>query len=184
VMTLGRLTEAETREAITKPVEKNNCPVKFNDVAVCQIVKHSGGYPYFIQFLCREMFDSYLQQQASGEAKPFVTVAQTVRKLDTDFFSGRWNKVTDRQRELLAVIAELPNCDEEFTVQEIVETSKKKLAKPFSSSHVNQILSKMADGGLVYKNRHGRYSFAMPLLGDFIRRVQSEAAPSTEATKP
>lgn len=186
VMTLGRLTEAETREAITKPVEKTNCPVKFNNAAVGQIVKHSGGYPYFIQFLCREMFDSYLQQQASGEAKPFVTVAQTVRKLDTDFFSGRWNKVTDRQRELLAVIAELPNCDEEFTVQEIVETSKKKLAKPFSSSHVNQILSKMADGGLVYKNRHGRYSFAVPLLGDFIRRVQAETptVAATEAAKP
>ncbi|OGS05729.1 MAG: hypothetical protein A3G41_06190 [Elusimicrobia bacterium RIFCSPLOWO2_12_FULL_59_9] len=183
VMTLGRLSEPETREAITKPVEKTNCPVKFNDVAVGQIIKHSGGYPYFVQFLCREMFDSYLQQQASGEAKPFVTVAQTVRKLDTDFFSGRWNKVTDRQRELLAVIAELPNCDEEFTVQEIVETSKKKLTKPFSSSHVNQILSKMADGGLVYKNRHGRYSFAVPLLGDFIRRIQSEAAPAAEVVK-
>ena len=183
VMTLGRLSEPETREAITKPVEKTNCPVKFNDVAVGQIIKHSGGYPYFVQFLCREMFDSYLQQQASGEAKPFVTVAQTVRKLATDFFSGRWNKVTDRQRELLAVIAELPNCDEEFTVQEIVETSKKKLTKPFSSSHVNQILSKMADGGLVYKNRHGRYSFAVPLLGDFIRRIQSEAAPAAEVVK-
>lgn len=181
VMTLGRLSESETREAITRPIEKNNCPVKFSVNAIAQIVRHSGGYPYFIQFLCREMFDSYLQQQASGEAKPFVSVAQTVRKLDTDFFSGRWNKVTDRQRELLAVIAELANCDDEFTVQEIVETSKRKLAKPFSASHVNQILSKLADGGLVYKNRHGRYSFAVPLLGDFIRRVQAENAAKPES---
>ena len=184
VMTLGRLTEDETREAITKPIEKNNCPVKFNGAAVDEIVKHSGGYPYFIQFLCREIFDSYLQQQASGEAKPFVTVAQTVRKLDSDFFAGRWNRVTDRQRELLAVIAELPNCDDEFTVQEIVETSKKKLEKPFSSSHVNQILSKMAEGGLVYKNRHGRYVFAVPLLGDFIRRVQAESGQTKASVSP
>jgi len=183
VMTLGRLTEAETREAITKPIDKTSCPVKFSDAAVAEIIKHSGGYPYFIQFLCREMFDSFLQQQASGEAKPFVTVAQTVRKLDTDFFSGRWNRVTDRQRELLAIVAELPNCDEEFTVQEIVETSKKRLTKPFSASHVNQILLKMADGGLVYKNRHGRYSFAVPLLGDFIRRVQAENAAAAEPKK-
>lgn len=179
VMTLGRLTDGETRDAITKPIGKANCPVTFSENAVVEIVKHSGGYPYFVQFLCREMFDSYLQQQASGEAKPFVTVAQTVRKLDTDFFSGRWNRVTDRQRELLAVVAELPNCDEEFTVQEIVETSKKMLTKSFSPSHVNQILSKLAEGGLVYKNRHGRYSFAVPLLGDFIRREQSERTPES-----
>lgn len=180
VMTLRRLTDAETREAITKPVESANCPVKFNSNAVAAIVKHSGGYPYFIQFICREMYDSYLQQKASGEEKPFVTVGQTVRKLDSDFFAGRWNRVTDRQRELLTVVADLPNCDDEFTVQEIVEASKKKLSKSFSSSHVNQILSKMADNGLVYKNRHGRYAFAVPLLGDFIRRVQAEISTRDE----
>ena len=100
-----------------------------------------------------------------------VTVNQTVRKLDSDFFAGRWNRVTDRQRELLALVAGLPNCDDEFTVQEIVEQSKK-LAKPFSASHVNQILGKLTENGLVYKNRHGRYSFAVPLLGDFIRRQE------------
>lgn len=175
VMTLGRLNPAESRDAILKPVQKQNCPVRFTDKAVDEITRHSGGYPYFIQFLCREMFDSYLQQRAGGELNPLVTVQQTVRKLDSDFFSGRWNRVTDRQRELLSVVAQLPNCDEEFTVQEVVEKSRANLPKPFSASHVNQLLAKLADSGLVYKNRHGRYSFAVPLLGEFIRRQQKEA---------
>lgn len=174
VMTLGRLNDGESRDAILKPIEKQACPVKFTGLAVSEIIRHSGGYPYFIQFLCREMFDSYLQQKASGEPNPVVTVAQTVRKLDSDFFAGRWNRVTDRQRVLLTMVAQLPNCDDEFTVQEVVEKSKEKLPKPFSASHVNQILVKLADNGLVYKNRHGRYSFAVPLLGDFIRRQEAE----------
>ncbi len=176
VMTLKRLDKSESRDAILKPIDQQSCPVRFSEKAVSEIIKHSGGYPYFIQFLCREMFDSYLQRKASGEINPVVTVAQTVRKLDSDFFSGRWNRVTDRQRELLIVVAELPHCDEEFTVQEIVEKSKEKLGKPFSASHVNQILAKMAESGLVYKNRHGRYSFAVPLLGDFIRRQREEGS--------
>jgi hypothetical protein len=175
VMTLGRLTDSESRDAILKPIEKYNCPVRFTEAAVAEIVKHSGGYPYFIQFLCREMFDSYLQQQASG-VDPVVTVTQTIRKLDSDFFAGRWNRVTDRQRELLSVVAQLPNCDEEFTVQEVVGKSKEALTKSFSPSHVNQMLAKLAENGLVYKNRHGRYSFAVPLLGDFIRRQQADSA--------
>ncbi|MHB8834941.1 MAG: AAA family ATPase [Candidatus Methylomirabilia bacterium] len=175
VMTLGRLTDAESRDAILKPIEKHNCPVRFTEAAVAEIIKHSGGYPYFIQFLCREMFDSYLQQQASG-VDPVVTVTQTIRKLDSDFFAGRWNRVTDRQRELLSVVAQLPNCDEEFTVQEVVGKSKEALTKSFSPSHVNQMLAKLAENGLVYKNRHGRYSFAVPLLGDFIRRQQADNA--------
>lgn len=44
------------------------------------------------------------------------------------------------------------------------------LVKPFSSSHVNQMLGSLSQAGLVYKNRHGRYSFAVPLLGQFILR--------------
>jgi len=173
IMTLGRLNEKECRDAILKPIAQHNCPVHFTDAAVAEIVRYSGGYPYFIQFLCREMFDSYLQQKAGGEINPVVTVEQTIRKLDSDFFAGRWNRVTDRQRELLSVAAQLPNCDDEFTVQEVVEQSRKGSKKPFSPSHVNQILAKLADNGLVYKNRHGRYVFAVPLLGGFIRRQEA-----------
>ena len=44
------------------------------------------------------------------------------------------------------------------------------LRKPFSSSHVSQMLATLCDMGLVYKNRHGKYSFAVPLLGRFIMR--------------
>jgi DNA-binding IclR family transcriptional regulator len=71
---------------------------------------------------------------------------------------------------LLSVIASLEHCDGEFTVQEIVQESRQILQKPFSSSHVNQMLLTLGTAGLVYKNRHGKYSFAMPLLGQFIRR--------------
>lgn len=43
-----------------------------------------------------------------------------------------------------------------------------------ASSHVTQLLGKLAKDGLVYKNRHGRYSFAVPLLGEFIKRQLAE----------
>ncbi len=48
---------------------------------------------------------------------------------------------------------------------------KRLLSKPFSSSHVNQILVSLSEQGLVYKNRFGKYSLAVPLLGKFILRV-------------
>ncbi len=174
VTTLGRLREKDSRDAILKPIAEQDCPVRFTDHAVTDIIENSAGYPYFIQFLCREIFDAYLQRKAAGETKPKVTVSQSVHKLDSDFFAGRWNRVTDRQRDLLRVVAILPNCDDEFTVQEVVEESRRSLTKPFSASHVNQILAKLAENGLVYKNRHGRYSFAVPLLGEFIKRQQIE----------
>ncbi len=167
VVTLKRLNESDSRDAILKPIEKH--PLKLNDESVNLIIQHSGGYPYFIQFICREVYDAFLPKIAAGQ-EPSVPLTEITRKLDTDFFTGRWSRATDRQRELLLVIAQLENCEEEFAVQEVVELAKKTMKKPFSNSHVSQMLSSLSDAGLIYKNRHGKYSFAVPLLGGFIRR--------------
>lgn len=57
-------------------------------------------------------------------------------------------------------------------MQEIVEASKRLLAKPFGNSHVSQMLVTLSGMGLIYKNRWGRYSFAVPLLHRFLLRQQ------------
>ena len=169
VVFLDRLSEPDSKDAIKKPIQSSDCPVRFNDESVDTIIRHSGGYPYFIQFICREVFDVFIQQ-LSREELPSVPITEIIHKLDTDFFAGRWAKATDRQRELLSVIASLETSDSEFTVQDIVEKSKQEIEKPFSSSHVNQMLVTLGDAGLIYKNRRGKYSFAVPLLGDYILR--------------
>lgn len=172
VVFLDRLSIEASREAILKPINDADCPIKLSQKSVDTIVELSGGYPYFIQFICREVYDVFLQNLNDGK-RPSVPVKEITQKLDTDFFAGRWARATDRQRELLDVIADLSNCDSEFTVQEIVESSKSKPSKPFSSSHTNQMLSTLADAGLIYKNRHGKYSFAVPLMGQFIKRQRN-----------
>ena len=134
------------------------------------IWEHSGGYPYFIQFICREVFDVFIQQASEGK-EPSVPLDAITRKLDTDFFAGRWARATDRQRELLWVIASLGKPDEEFTVQELVTRSKAELPKAFSASHVNQMLATLCETGFVYKNRWGKYSFAVPLFDRFIGQM-------------
>ncbi|MDE0153511.1 MAG: AAA family ATPase [Gammaproteobacteria bacterium] len=172
VMFLDRLSEAESEEAIRKPVEDANCPVYLSDDSADAIVEMSGGYPYFIQFICREVYDAFIQRYDKGE-KASVPAVEIEQKLDSDFFAGRWARATDRQRELLTVIAWIGNGDGEFTVQEVVEKSEQMAPKPFGNSHVHQMLAKLTSQGLVYKNRYGRYSFAVPLLGRFIRRQEN-----------
>lgn len=169
VVFLDRLGTADSRDAIVKPIKIKGCPVSFDAASVEHIVELSGGYPFFIQFICREVFDLFIQHLADGKAKG-VPVDEIFKKLDSDFFAGRWARATDRQRDLLIVAAQLEHAESEFTVQEIVEGSKRLLKKPFSSSHANQMLASLSQAGLVYKNRHGKYSFAVPLLNKFILR--------------
>jgi hypothetical protein len=172
IMILDRLGDAASREAIQEPIKKAGSPGSFNEASIKTIVDVSGGYPYFIQFICRELFDLFIQQKASNMPTT-VPVTEIVQKLDSDFFSGRWARATDRQRDLLSVVASLSDAespDFEFSGQEVSIQSKAKLQKPMSPSHVNQLLSHLSESGLIYKNRHGRYTFAVPLLGRFIRR--------------
>lgn len=171
IMTLGRLNEKDSADAVEVPLHETNCPVRMTQSSVNAIVQESAGYPYFIQFICREVYDVFVQYNNRGETLPEVPLDSIQRKLDVDFFSGRWARLTDRQRDLMWIIASLDSSDEEFKIQEITERAKNSHIKAFSASHVNQMLVSLSQHGLVYKNRFGKYSFAVPLMASFIRRT-------------
>lgn len=178
VVTLDRLDAAASKAAIEKPMDQAQSSVKFDAKSVETIVKISGGYPYFLQFVCREVFDLFIQQSDS-DTEMRVPITEIVQKLDTDFFAGRWARATDRQRDLMNVVATIDAADDpdfEFSVQDVSIKSKSCSTKPFTPSHVNQLLVALTEAGLVFKNRHGSYSFAVPLLGRFIRRLPNYQA--------
>lgn len=174
VIKLNRLSKKDSRAAIEKPIEDENCPVSLEDKSADAISNLAGGYPHFIQFICREVFDILIARIRRKESFRNVPLEPIVRKLDADFFEGRWAKSTDRQRELLWVIANLsePEDEGEFTIQEVVARARTLLTKPFgSSSHVNQMLAALMGQGLIYQDRRGKYLFAVPLMASFILRT-------------
>lgn len=176
VMTLKALEDNASRDAIVQPTLKPGCPLQFSKEAVETIVRMSAGYPYFIQFICREVYDAWIAKLGTGQI-PSVPSTEIVRKLDNNFFQSRWNRATDRQKELLMVVATLPNCDAEFSVADVVNASKVLLAvgKHFKASNANLMLAALCDHELVYKNRFGRYMLAVPLLSQYILRQTTDS---------
>lgn len=169
VVMLDKLSPQDSKIAIEKPLEITRSPFSFSANTVDEIVSMSGGYPYFLQYICKEVFDAWIGRLDDGE-EPSVARYEIISKLDQDFFSPRWDRATDRQQEFMYVISLLDNSNNEFTTQEIVSQSKESLSKGFSSSHATQILSALVEKGLIYRNRHGKYSFAVPLMAAFIQR--------------
>lgn len=166
IVLLGKLNDSESRDAIMKPFEGNPAP-PFNEDSIKLIVEASGGYPYFIQFICKEIYDIFLQQMDRGE-KPTVPMTTITKKLDNDFFAARWARATDRERDLMTAIAHLNKG--EFGIQEVEEYARDHVKKPFSGSQISQMLKRLTENGLIYKNRRGSYSFAVPLLEQYILR--------------
>lgn len=173
VVELGRLTDEESREAILKPIEDaDDCDISLVEDGTDRIVKYSHGYPYFIQFMCKAAFDVFLQRQANDEPLT-VDIDSILARLDTDFFSGRWLKCTNRQREFMKAVAYLDEPDGVFSIQDVKASADKLEIKGFSNSLANQMLALLTERGLIFKHRHGSYSFAVPLFGGFIRRQDS-----------
>jgi type II secretory pathway predicted ATPase ExeA len=170
VVFLDKLSREATEAAINVPILEKKYPVHFNPESIDTIYFLTLGYPYFIQFVCRETFDVWTSNLVAGEAIRAIPSTEIMHKLDNDFFVGRWARATDRQRDIMGVIAQLDTCTSEFTVQEVAEKSAEVLDKAFSPSHTNQMLTSLCNSGLVYRNRWGKYSLAVPLLDRFIRR--------------
>lgn len=168
VVMLGKLSPEESREAIVKPITSSNHPLKFSTKSIDLVVEQSGGYPYFIQFMCREVYDVFEQQLIKNETLG-VPMDAILQKLDNDFFAGRWAKATDREKQLLIVVAGAGVS--EFGVKQVVTLSEQAGIKPFSKSQVSQMLSRLIEVSLIYKDRRGTYSFAVPLLEGYIKRI-------------
>ena len=176
IVELGGLSKMASREAILRPIADVDS-ILLNEETVDTVVRLAGGYPYFIQFICREIYDVFIQRLDRGESAE-VPVAEITRKLDADFFAGRWARATDRQRDLMTV-ASLVVRDGEFTIQNLVKKSAEVLDKPFNASHANQMLNTLCEKGMTFKNRRGHYAFALPLLADFIRRTIGDPKAAT-----
>jgi hypothetical protein len=180
-LVLDRLSYDETREAILQPIKLSKSTLTFAEVTIERITKESKGYPFLIQYVCREVFDAWIGRMTVGEA-PSVPMAEITAKLDLDFFAPRWNRATDRQQIFMQVIATLEQGEGEFTIQDITAASRELLKKPFNPSHATQMLGHLAEKGLIYRNKRGSYCFAVPLLASFIRRQAWDA--STRRDQP
>ena len=167
VVSLSQLNEKDRRLAIVKPVEDANCPIKFT------LACRSRSYPAY-QEAIHTSYNSYAGRYLIPGYSALTTAKRLqfhrmpyCRKLDSDFFAGRWAEATDRQRELLYVIAHLDSASSEFSVRKKSSSDPMRCSKKgFSSSHVNQMLVSLSNAGLIYKNRYGKYSFAVPLIGN------------------
>lgn len=176
VFMLKQLSAQDSHDAIIKPLlnddgTPNKQMLQFDELSIDTIAKASGGYPYFIQYICRETYDVFQQQATNGKA-PSVPLSAIMEKLDNNFFYGRWAKTTEREKELMIIIAQAKLL--EFTPTQVVRLSEESQFKKFSIAQLTSYLKGLIDEGLIYKDKRGSYSFAVPLLGGYIMRTYNE----------
>jgi AAA ATPase domain len=159
VMELNRLSRSETAEALCEPLIALMPPLHPSRELMDKVVDLAGGYPYLIQLFGKELVDRLLENGGVLTADKFPD-AQVLERLDAGLFAARWNKTTDKQRAFLRLIASRPpGVMRDFSAKELAELSEGEI----SSTQAGQMLLALTDRGLVYRSRHGRYAFTVPL---------------------
>ncbi len=164
VMRLNRLNRDDTLAALAHPLVKLHPPLYPSKDLVLKAAELTGGYPYLIQFFGRELVEQLLQNGGVMSSEQFPSPS-VIERLDAGLFSARWNRTTDKQRDLLQIAARGSNhWGEDFSAAELSELSNGE----FSSAQANQYLVALCEKGIIYRTRHGRYAFTVPMSESMI----------------
>jgi AAA ATPase domain len=168
VMTLERLSREETRAALTVPLATMSSQLNTPPALIEKVMSLTGGYPYLIQFFGREMIEQLLENGGTLPAEKFPS-SGAFERLDAGLFSARWNRTTDKQRELLGLIASrAPNANGEFSARELEQLRLE--TGDGGETNITQMLGALCERGMLFRTRHGHYAFTVPMSEAMIAR--------------
>ena len=156
---IGPLSEQDVAIAISKPFK--DVGVDVLSAAIGKIFTHSGGYPYFLQEYGYQLWLEVDGKEVDGllveRALPLVH-----RRLDDNFFDVRFDRVTNKEREFLRTMADIPS---PIAVSEVAE----RLKRPLNA--ISAVRAALIRKGMVYSPSHGEIAYTVPLFSDYMRRI-------------
>jgi len=156
---IGALDDNQARRAIVTPAKE--AKVIFEDDAVAAVIEQTKGYPYFLQ-------EWGYQAWNTAEKSP-ITLADVrksnklaVKRLDSNFFRSRYERLSDPQKEYLRAMAELgPGPHKSGDIA-------KQLGK--TSQGVAPHRDALITSGMIYSPKYGYAAFTVPLFDEFMKR--------------
>jgi hypothetical protein len=127
---------------------------------VGQIVDHTAGYPYFLQFFgaftCSRIGLDHIELADFERIEPAL-----LHELDLAFFEDRFLTASPAEQDLLLRMADrlgdrLTSADLQAVVTDV--------------PNVRELLRRLVARGLLYRPTRGTYRFALPLFGGYLRR--------------
>lgn len=162
-MKLTRLTEKETREAITKPLQDTG--VEFEDNIVNKIIEISEGHPYYIQLLCEKIYDKTISEAVYvADVKIYeCAFGSALNSIAEQRFNNLYNKASESEKPILDIIA---NSDVSLSHSNVAEMA---INKNINKKSVAKLISRLKDKELVKKTESGKYKIFDKFFEEYVR---------------
>jgi hypothetical protein len=157
---INPLDDKAARAALAVPAEKEG--VAFAPEAIAEILRHTIGYPYFLQEWGRHAWNAADASPISrADARRATTLA--LAELDAGFFRLRFDRLTPTEKRYLRAMAELgPGPHRSGDIAE-------RLGK--GVTNVAPVRNGLIAKGMIYSPAHGDTAFTVPLFDSFMKRI-------------
>jgi len=146
---LGAFDRNDTADAVRQPLLEAGAPFEVSDDAVNWVFDHTGGHPYFVAFIMRD-----LVAETTKRRRPVIDVdtcqqcwPRIAGHLETDKFNTEWLSATGAEQEVLLALAR----------GEGVRGNQRAL------------LARLMRKNLLVRTARGQYELYHPLFAAFLR---------------
>jgi hypothetical protein len=160
---VDRLNDAAATAALTVPAGRES--VDYEPAAITEILRQTGGYPYFLQEWGKHSWN-IADASPIGLADCGGATTDALAELDASFFRVRFDRLTPSEKRYMRAMAELgPGPHRSGDIAEILGRKVTAVA-PMR----NALIAK----GMLYSPAHGDTAFTVPLFDGFMRRIMPE----------
>ena len=158
---IDSLTDEQSEKAIEEPAKKFN--IIYAHEATNKIVEITKGYPFFIQQLCKIVYDK-TNKDVIELSDVENCIDEFLSSLDERFFKSRYERCAESDKKFIFVMVE---CGElPCTISNVAHNLNKTVGS--ISTTRAQLISK----GIIYPVRYKELDFTVPEFSGYIQRLE------------
>lgn len=157
---IGNFGEEDAQAALAKPAAEEG--IAFDDDALSEALRVTGGYPYFLQELGYAVW-TVAEGPVITRDDIVTAVPGYEAKLDESFFRVRLDRATETQRAYLRAMAGLGAAPQKAS--DVAEAMGR------TSQNLGPTRAELINMGLLYTPEHGYAAFTVPHFDKFLLRA-------------
>ena len=158
---IDSLTDEQSEKAIEEPAKKFN--IIYAHEATNKIVEITKGYPFFIQQLCKIVYDK-TNKDVIELSDVENCIDEFLSSLDERFFKSRYERCAESDKKFIFAMVE---CGELPCTISNVAHNLNKIVGSISTTRA-QLISK----GIIYPVRYKELDFTVPEFSGYIQRLE------------
>ncbi|MBU1852602.1 MAG: AAA family ATPase [Candidatus Omnitrophica bacterium] len=168
-LNVGNLNKDDVINTVDKTLEDTG--VDFNGLVKERIFEYTDGHPYEVQLLSSHLYDGQIERMVSPDTWDSA-LNNTLKELGKDYFQSLFSKASDRERELLKILAEekRPLSIKDFRTMMIVG----KYAKKFPIANIKNFLYRLDEKRIIKRDAAGNFDMQDRMFREFILRFGEE----------